>query len=504
MAENKIYKPRLLPTFLPYSAVLIYLIFEFVSSGIFSILMHDSKALVNALLGDSLYLIIMIPVIIIGILSWKFRFYELKEDGILIAKGIFAKSRGIILYSQIQEIHEYQSLMGRLLGYKNIECSTMSKTASGTLAYLSENDAREIKEILQTKLQQTSMNSGTMPYPIQPFKGWPIRFSPIMIILIAITVLINIVRLDQSFGILLLVIEAVILLIFGLYLISLLIIKKSTKYSLESDHIEKRVQFMSKMSGKTLYSKLQDIIISQTILQRICGTSMLKYETGEFTILDHNEKQNIKINNKIPFLSSEDALSLQSDILIKSGIKNTITKDLRSLYPIQKIKIFEKTISTTIKAGVLITLLCIIAQLFINVDSPQYDSRVLPSLTGIAVLMLFLVFISKLAYEAQYYKNYQYSDNDEILTLKKGVFSQSALTIPYRKVENIYVDRSLFDRVFNMWDVRISTAGSTGMIIHIHGLNTQNATNIRNLFIRRTIYRNISTQGSDQVHSAGN
>ena len=104
-----------------------------------------------------------------------------------------------------------------------------------------------------------------------------------------------------------------------------------------------------------------------------------------------------------------------------------------------------------------------------------------------AFSITFIFFVLKLIYEIFYFKNYYYAENPELLSLRKGVFGINTLTIPYNKIQHIFIDQDLFDRLFGLWDVHVASAGTTGMQLHIDGLRAEHAQGLRNLLIQRTI-----------------
>ena len=115
--------------------------------------------------------------------------------------------------------------------------------------------------------------------------------------------------------------------------------------------------------------------------------------------------------------------------------------------------------------------------------------KILEKFWFVAIAFFVIYFFVRLIYEIYYYKKYYYADNNELLTLRKGVFKIVTLTIPYNKVQHIFIDQDLFDRIFGLWDVHLASAGTIGMELHIDGLKKEHAEGLRNLLIQRTIYK---------------
>lgn len=58
--------------------------------------------------------------------------------------------------------------------------------------------------------------------------------------------------------------------------------------------------------------------------------------------------------------------------------------------------------------------------------------------------------------------------------------------LPYEKLQDVYMDQDLFDRMFNLWDVHVSTATAmSGYEAHIDGVNHENAEALRELILNK-------------------
>ena len=103
----KVYKPSILPSII--SSIFVSILF-FIYFREFTIWLP--------IIINSIYILIIY-------LNLKAQRYELKDDGVFIKSGIIAKSRGTLLYSQIQDVQEYQGLIARTFGVTNL---TINKT----------------------------------------------------------------------------------------------------------------------------------------------------------------------------------------------------------------------------------------------------------------------------------------------------------------------------------------------------------------------------------------
>ena len=56
----------------------------------------------------------------------------------------------------------------------------------------------------------------------------------------------------------------------------------------------------------------------------------------------------------------------------------------------------------------------------------------------------------------------------------------------YDKIQDVYMDQDLLDRIFSLWDVHVSTATvMSGAEAHIDGVNHDNALAIRELILSK-------------------
>ncbi len=58
------------------------------------------------------------------------------------------------------------------------------------------------------------------------------------------------------------------------------------------------------------------------------------------------------------------------------------------------------------------------------------------------------------------------------------------LSVSFTKIQDVYIDQDLFDRIFGIFDVHLSTATfESGMHAHIDGLDEKNATQMKGMLI---------------------
>lgn len=109
-----------------------------------------------------------------------------------------------------------------------------------------------------------------------------------------------------------------------------------------------------------------------------------------------------------------------------------------------------------------------------------------PITDSTAVLIIWMNWIANLGalfliigiciFEYLYYKFYYYSFRENNAEIKKGVISSATGHVRYERLQNIYVDQDIWDRIFGLYDVHYETAGETsGFYSHVDGLNKENS-----------------------------
>jgi uncharacterized membrane protein YdbT with pleckstrin-like domain len=83
-------------------------------------------------------------------------------------------------------------------------------------------------------------------------------------------------------------------------------------------------------------------------------------------------------------------------------------------------------------------------------------------------------------------KSYFYDLVDGNLIIRKGVFSKNEITLPVSRIQDVYVDQDVFDRIFGLYDVHVSSATViSANLSHIDGVNKENAQALKSLIISK-------------------
>jgi membrane protein YdbS with pleckstrin-like domain len=158
------------------------------------------------------------------------------------------------------------------------------------------------------------------------------------------------------------------------------------------------------------------------------------------------------------------------------------SSETRTKYPLSNKKPIKKTVSSSL--GLLIGVATIYSMVAIPFNI--YFSNT-PSTIG-TVLMFILVYIvlliSQYFYEVLYFQKYYYDCTSEFVVIRKGVVSTREITIPYERIQDVYVDQDVLDRMFGLYDVHISSATvSSGFEAHIDGVEKDGANGLRQLIL---------------------
>ena len=161
---------------------------------------------------------------------------------------------------------------------------------------------------------------------------------------------------------------------------------------------------------------------------------------------------------------------------------------LRESIPLQRIKVVKKSIGAiigmTIFVGPMYAFVCIVP---LGAEGePWFIGTFVPILrVGIPAVYALLVVWTPF-YEYLYYSRYFYDMNDDMVTIRKGVFARKEIVLPFSKITDVYVDQDLFDAMFGLYDMHISTpTQESGAFAHIDGVDKESVQKLRDMFLER-------------------
>jgi uncharacterized membrane protein YdbT with pleckstrin-like domain len=441
------------------------------------------------------------------ILSIKMTSYELREDGIFIRRGIIAKKQILLLYKQIQDVTEYQTFLNRIFGLKELQLQTMtvSSAMAGRISNLTVGDADWMRATLLDAINKKSLaaqpagdfkqtsvatdyqvdDSAANPYPLHFMRMAIIAlvFSATVLTAIGITIMVSAKDPSKMFyQIITDAIDASVVIIFVLIVIpaGLFIQQYTFKYWLGVTSVTIKSGWLSTRKTIIEYAKVQDFIVSTNIFTRIIGLSAVLFETGSEVIITGDSQRQQQPNYRILALRTEDAGTMGTLLLKKLRLNYAANPTpLVADIPLSSSKALKKTLS----AGMALFFLFLIPTIFIML---AVHGGLLITLLSIGAGVFFALILCILLYQIFYLKYYYYDASPDTLTIRKGVFGKQQIYLPFAKIQNVFVDQDIFDRIFGIYDVHLSTVGRASIAMcHIDGVTKENADKLMAILLRQ-------------------
>ncbi|MFH0857198.1 MAG: PH domain-containing protein [Candidatus Magasanikbacteria bacterium] len=164
----------------------------------------------------------------------------------------------------------------------------------------------------------------------------------------------------------------------------------------------------------------------------------------------------------------------------------------REKFPLSYKKIMKKTIASTIAIILLFLFIWGFLVYIVNTLGQEAVNWWFGTITFGIFGLLFFVILSIYFYQRWYFAVYFYDLTNDYIQIKKGPITPREITIPYERIQDVYVDQDIFDRIFGLYDVHLSSATvSSGMEAHIDGVEKQAADGLRAILLE-TIQQRIS------------
>jgi membrane protein YdbS with pleckstrin-like domain len=81
-------------------------------------------------------------------------------------------------------------------------------------------------------------------------------------------------------------------------------------------------------------------------------------------------------------------------------------------------------------------------------------------------------------------ERYFYDMDASNIVIRKGVFAQKEITLPFSRITDVYVDQDVLDAVFGLYDVHISTpTQQSGAFAHIDGVDKAGSQLLRTMIL---------------------
>ncbi len=162
--------------------------------------------------------------------------------------------------------------------------------------------------------------------------------------------------------------------------------------------------------------------------------------------------------------------------------------DLQRQYPLSPKKFWKKLIeklSIIYIFGIMAAIFDLVI-IFVNKSSSD-SSGVTAVLWGILVAgFIFLIVVTFLYawYVKVYIRRYYYDGEEHFITIKKGVFAPTEIHVQWQKIQDVYVDQDILDRIMGLYDVHIASAtASSGIEAHIDGVDEAAAEGLKKFLL---------------------
>ena len=102
---------------------------------------------------------------------------------------------------------------------------------------------------------------------------------------------------------------------------------------------------------------------------------------------------------------------------------------------------------------------------------------------GLLFLLALIVLLTFL-YQRWYYAVYFYDLTPDYIIIRKGPITPREIIIPYERIQDVYVDQDILDRMLGLFDVHLSSATvASGQQAHIDGVEKAAADGLRALLL---------------------
>lgn len=154
--------------------------------------------------------------------------------------------------------------------------------------------------------------------------------------------------------------------------------------------------------------------------------------------------------------------------------------DFQLKYPLSPRKFWKKILDRNLLSFVFIIPFIVVSSTFFT------SSPVLMVVSGVIFLLFLLWNIAYAIYVKIYIKRYYYDCGENFVTIKKGVFAPTEIHVQYQKIQDVYVDQDILDRILGIYDVHIASATATsGIEAHIDGVSFEVAEHLKNTILAK-------------------
>lgn len=163
---------------------------------------------------------------------------------------------------------------------------------------------------------------------------------------------------------------------------------------------------------------------------------------------------------------------------------NSTPSAIQSDFPLSSKKPIKKTIEA-MTFWWLLGFLAVLGLLVVPLYFPSYYTGISLGVT-LSWILLIIVTIIQFFYQVIYYRTYKYDITDRFVIIRKGVIMPREITIPFERIQDVYVDQDFYDRMLGLYDVHISSATfSSWVLAHIDGVASESSNGLRNVLLTK-------------------
>ncbi len=452
-----------------------------------------------------LFILVFLGSLVLNFFEFNSIRYELRDDGVFIKRGFISPKESLVLYRNIQDVEETQNLGEIILGIKTLSVKTMTRLSAldSNIRFLPPDIAERLREEilgLSRKISRAEMEppgeeisheaeaeaAETLPPYSNHFMKSMIYSHIINVGIMALVItLISLflgVFASTTFLFGVLVAVGIFVILFISAAINALILSMTYSYSVSSELISVKVGLLNIRRKQINYNKIQDLEVNITFPQSFAGLASLKLETGSKELIQHKNSTTTvsvsKLVESVPDLYYMNAVKLNNRIagLMGISLQGIGVDTLVSRFPLETIKPLKKTLWWVIYLTPVVVLACV----------ASYLSNISVFAILVIIPSFILILLGKYVYEYYYYMRYFYDLNDQVLVVRKGVFGSRELTIPFSKIQDVFIDQDILDRLFNLRDLYVSTVtGRSILNAHIDGISPEKTEKIALMILDR-------------------
>lgn len=132
-----------------------------------------------------------------------------------------------------------------------------------------------------------------------------------------------------------------------------------------------------------------------------------------------------------------------------------------------------------------------------NSDNSEFIGFIIiGAVLGFIIHLIITIF--RAWYLKVYIRTYYYAGEEHFITIKKGVFAPTEIHVQWQKIQDVYVDQDILDRIMGLYDVHIASAtAASGIEAHIDGIEKEAADGLKKFLLEKV-------SGSGNSRNSGN